>query len=184
MKLLIDMDEVLCYWSPRVVDLWNLAHPDKAIAGATRWDTNGFIGHAEAQYFTRYLMRQESFWSSLTPLPGAPEGFTKLLDAGHDVRIVTQVLPDVGGAAYQGKLEWISRHLPAFSLDKVCTTKFKGDVAGDLLLDDAPHQLSVFPGITVAMDYVWNRNIDVDYRVTGWDAFVNLVGYIAKARGH
>jgi 5'(3')-deoxyribonucleotidase len=50
-------------------------------------------------------------------------------------------------------------------------------VVGDLLFDDAPHNLLAFQRtgrIAVAMDYAYNRNVDAP-RVANWREFEQLV---------
>lgn len=177
MRLLIDQDEILCYWSARVLELWNKAHPDKQVANVSTWDTNGFLGHPEAMYFSRAQMLKPEFWANLEPVPGATMGMKQLLEDGHDVMIATQVLPDVGGPAYDGKLQWIRKHMPFFPIDHFYAVRHKSNLKADILFDDAPHQLQAFQkagGLAVAMHYEWNKKVDC-LRVSNWAEFVELV---------
>jgi 5'(3')-deoxyribonucleotidase len=183
MRILLDMDDTICQWSDAVRDTWNKSHPDKQIAQISTWDLVDLIPHAEARYFTQALMRKVSFWENLRPVPGAILGVETLLKQGHEIRIVTQILPYVGGPAYEGKLNWLTEHMPFVSLDWVHVTKNKCEIDGDLLLDDSPHQLADFNkkawGFTVAMDRPWNRHVAADHRVTTWGEFLKLVKELA-----
>ncbi len=177
MRILIDMDEVLCQWSNAVMRAWNAAHPDLTVHEVTRWDTNGFLGHPEARYFSRALMLKPEFWEELIPVPGAISGMRRLVASGHEVRIATQVLPEIGGASYEGKLRWLRLNLPEFPLEHFYTLKHKHELRADFLFDDAPHQLEGFKksGTPVAMDYAWNRDVDC-MRVSDWTEFTDFIG--------
>lgn len=174
MKILIDLDEVCAQWSNRMVELWNAEHPDRVVKSVGVWSTDTFLGQG-SKFFVRSHMRDVDFWANLEPVPGAVAGIRTLVSEGHDVRIVTQVLPEAAGASYEGKLKWIKKHLPEFDLGHVIVTKDKASVSGDVLFDDAPHQLSSFPGRAVALRYEWNKDVPNVVHVDGWPEFVQWI---------
>lgn len=177
MRLLIDQDEILAQWWKGVTKAWNFAYPKKLVTEVTTWDTAGVLG-AGGETFIESLMSQKYFWYMLDPVPGALEGMKKLHDLGHELRIVTHVLPAFGGASYDGKIAWIKKHLPWFNLNHLHITRMKSEIKGDILFDDAPHQLQEFErGLAVALDYAWNRNVKCA-RVKSWGEFVKLVNSI------
>lgn len=185
MRILVDQDEVLCGWTKAVVKAWNAAHPEKLAPPVTRWDTNGFLDHPEARYFPRSLMLKPEFWLGLEAIKGAREGMLALFEMGHEVRIATQVLPEVGGPAYEGKLQWVRKHLPWFDITHVYALKHKNELYADLLLDDAPHQLEAFERSgrsAVALDYAWNQDVKTHHRVKNWPEFIQLVQTLSETR--
>src|SRR5258708_30617 len=100
------MDEVLAQWCNSVMFLWNMANPSRKIDKAVEWDIDTWLGR-EGKEFAINKMLKIKFWTDLKPIPGAIEGMRALNKAGHDIKIVTQILPEVGGASYEGKIEWI-----------------------------------------------------------------------------
>jgi 5'(3')-deoxyribonucleotidase len=60
-------------------------------------------------------------------------------------------------------------------VDDVYFLSDKSVVPGDLIFDDAPHHLEVYPGITVKMLTPYNEAATADYTVTNWDRFYEVV---------
>ena len=118
----------------------------------------------------KYLA-QPGFFRDLEPIAGAIEGVRALLERGHEVVIVT-----AARRGHRDKLEWVAEHLPFLPRDNIVFTHRKELVRGELLFDDAPHNLEgVRPyGTPVAMAYRYNARVDCA-RVPDWPSFLALV---------
>ena len=188
MKILVDQDEVLAEWGTRILEWYN---KDKAIEAKEQglpppriftlddmkhWELKLNLGPGSEVYLRNY-MRYPNFYQDLEPVPGAIDGMKALMDAGHEVKIVTSI-PKCAGLAYEGKLQWLREYMPFFPLKKFYAVSEKTEVRGDLLLDDGIHNLFPFRDdgrVAVAFDRPWNQTYDGP-RVRSWPEFVEYIG--------
>jgi 5'-nucleotidase len=195
MKILVDQDEVLAEWGKRILEWYNL---DKAIEAREQnlpaprvftledmkhWELKMNLGPGSEVYLRNY-MRYPNFYQDLEPVEGAIEGMKALIDAGHEVKIVTSI-PKCAGLAYEGKLQWLREYMPFFPLKKFYAVSEKYEVKGDLLLDDGLHNLTPFQsvGVAVAFDRPWNQSW-TGPRVKSWPEFVKFVEFAKSIRSH
>jgi 5'(3')-deoxyribonucleotidase len=116
-------------------------------------------------------LKDKGFFLNLFILPGAKTALLKMKDNGWRVVIVTS-LPRLiynPGQAIQEKMEWIENNLDGVieSRDLVFTYK-KYLVRGDILIDDAVHNINLFPGKVIIFNQPWNRSIQNRIRVHNW----------------
>jgi 5'(3')-deoxyribonucleotidase len=144
MRILVDMDGI-------VVDLFEswfdayakLSNYKKQIqlSDVTTW---GFehLKQVERRKLLGLLARFNVFWNA-GPLPGAVEGLGRLVDAGHEVLLVTDA-PTSGAA--KGKYEWVGCFLGkhGFTPQHLVMTAHKHLVIGDVLIDDKPSTIGTF----------------------------------------
>ncbi len=193
MKILVDQDEVLAEWGKRILEWYNV---DKLIEAKElgtefkpftlddmkHWELKMNLGPGSEVYLRNY-MRYPNFYQDLEPVPGAIDGMKALIDAGHEVKIVTSI-PKCAGLAYEGKLQWLREYMPFFPLKKFYAVSEKYEVKGDILLDDGLHNLGPFEqlggGEAVAFDRPWNQSW-TGPRVKGWPEFVRYIS--AKKQG-
>lgn len=102
-----------------------------------------------ARYFTDHIpnrahraearaMVDKAGWFRHLPVtPGAIEGVAALIDAGVDVWVCTKPL-EVNPTCRDDKGAWLAEHFPMLE-HKLIITPDKSLIAGDVLLDDAPH---------------------------------------------
>ena len=83
----------------------------------------------------RAMVDGPGWFRGLPVTPGALEGVAALLEAGHDVWVVTKPLP-TSATCLSEKQAWLNEWFPAL-VDRMVTTADKSLVRGDLLLDDA-----------------------------------------------
>jgi 5'-nucleotidase len=177
-RLLIDMDGVLCDLVKKWFAVYNAQHHDTLRAEQMReWGPHVYAKRGRAIY--RYLS-QPGFFLDLEPLPGAIEGMHQLVKCGHDVVIVT-----AARHGHADKLSWVRKNLPFFDLHQVVFAHRKELVRGDVLFDDAPHNLAAFApyGLPVAMAYPYNEGA-VGQRVHNWLEFIDLVQNNFSANGN
>lgn len=125
-------------------------------------------------------LNEPGLFSVLKPLPHAIEVLERL-SGRFDILIVTSS-PSVN--AYREKEEWVLQNLPFISRNNLIFAHRKEMIMGDLLFDDAPHNLQGFLDtgrVAVAMDYPYNRGVSC-YRVSGWLEFEQKVdSFLASA---
>lgn len=201
MRIIVDMDEVMCHWVSRIIEWYNQDKRREAAAKSEIWtdvslkdikcwDVMTNLG-PDSEIYIRSYMRYSGFNLTLDPIDGAVEGVRKLLDLGHDVIVVTTV-PKCAGLAYEGKKEWLRNHMPFLSLDNLIAAKRKYLVKADVMFDDGSHNLEAFVkegGIAVAMERPWNlrwedslpgSQQDRAYSVSNWPAFIELIENLGR----
>ena len=183
MRILVDMDDVLCHFVPRIVEWYNKdTNSNIKLKNVDPWDLEkSFKDKAALAYFRNYI-RYPSFYQDLPPVEGAIEGFKKLVKK-YDVFIVSAV-PRSAGLAYEGKMEWLRFYFPFFNLDNFISAQKKSIIESNILLDDGMHNLEPFreSGKTaVAFDRPWNKKWD-GLRVKTWPEFLDLVKELKKGR--
>jgi len=176
-RILVDMDGVLCDLIDKWFSLYNAEYGDRLHVDAlAEWGPHRYARAGKAIY--KYLTRP-GFFRDLKPIPGAIEGVRALLARGHDVVVVTAARRGHGD-----KLFWIREHLPFLPRDNVVFAHRKELVRGDVLFDDAPHNLKAFEpyGTPVAMAYRYNEGLPYP-RVPDWPSFVALIDRIFPPQG-
>jgi 5'(3')-deoxyribonucleotidase len=136
------------------------------------WDAHSYVKAECAGRIYDYL-KQAGMFENLLPLPHAVEVLERLAQR-FDIVIVSSAPSSI---AYREKEEWVLRHLPFISRDNLIFAHRKDLILGDLLFDDAPHNLQAFMRtgrIAVAMDYPYNREVSCP-RVADWLEFEKKV---------
>lgn len=168
-RILLDMDGVLTNLIAKWFRVYNEEYGDTLhLEQLSEWGPHRFAKAGRAVY--KYLSRP-GFFRDLEPIPGAVQGVRRLLDMGHEVVIVT-----AAKNGHRDKADWVREHLPFLPDENIVFAHRKELVRGDVLFDDAPHNLEAFRpyGLPVAMDYPYNRGIDCA-RVSDWAEFPNLI---------
>ncbi|ASS77243.1 5'(3')-deoxyribonucleotidase [Tumebacillus algifaecis] len=135
------------------------------------WQTEKYVKPVCGKKIYEYLDAPGLF-RGLQPLPDAVAVLERLAKA-YDLLIVTSSRT----FAYTEKEQWVAEHLPFLSKENLIFAHRKDMVRGDLLFDDAPHNLEAFAAtgrLAVAMDYPYNRSVKVP-RVSGWLEFESLL---------
>lgn len=172
-RLLIDQDEVLAETMLEMVLRFNKDHGTNFSVGDIKtWDlSDSFIGLEKALHY----FRQEGFFFSLQPTEGAIEVMKDLLGR-YDVFIVT-----AGDAcSHVDKERWILKYMPFFPAENIIFCKKKDAVWGDVLLDDAPHNLKGFEkiGLPIIYDRPHNKTVKGFERVKSFYEFRDFVDSI------
>jgi len=168
-RILVDMDGVLCNLIEKWFRLYNKEYGDDlSIEKLVEWGPHRFARAGSAVY--KYLS-QPGFFRDLSPIPGAVEGVRSLMERGHDVVVVT-----AARRGHRDKLEWLRQRLPFLDTRNIVFAHRKELVRGDVLFDDAPHNLEAFApfGQPVAMAYPYNEGVGCP-RVRTWSEFLAFV---------
>ncbi len=158
-SIIFDMDEVLCRFLDRLVRVHNLEHTERfenqlRVKDIVEWKLpDKLVQIYHRPYFFRYL---EPYFSVVKCL-------NELLEQDYEIVIATNAQHN--GSIVDDKVAWIREHIPDFNLSNVIFTDRKELINCDILIDDAPHYLERFPGITIAMDKPYNEHVKTDLRV-------------------
>jgi 5'(3')-deoxyribonucleotidase len=144
---------------------------DLSVEDLKCWQSEKYVKEACGTKIYEYL-DEPGLFLNLEPLPHAIEVLERLAQT-HDILIVSSSRT----YAYTEKEKWVKKHLPFIGARNLIFTHRKDMVRGDVLFDDAPHNLIAFAESgrkAIAMDYPYNRNVDVD-RVKTWLDFEKMV---------
>ncbi|WP_221567392.1 5'(3')-deoxyribonucleotidase [Alkalihalobacillus sp. TS-13] len=170
--LLIDMDSVICDLMSEWHRRYNEEYDDNLSAeDLDCWQSEKYV-KTECGTKIYDFLDESGLFIRLEPLPNAIEVLRRLSER-HDILIVTSSRT----YAYTEKEKWVEKHLPFIGARNLIFTHRKDMVRGDILFDDAPHNLIAFEESgrkAVAMDYRYNRNVDVE-RVQNWLEFEQWV---------
>lgn len=166
--LLIDMDSVICdlmsEWHKRYNQDYN---DDLSFKRLKCWSTEKYVKPECGNQIYQYL-NQPGLFECLLPYPHAIEVLERL-HKSYDILIVTSS-PTY---AFTEKEKWVENYLPFIGRRNIIFSHRKDMICGDLLFDDAPHNLEAFQATgrkAVAMDYPYNQSVNVD-RVNNWLEF-------------
>lgn len=169
-KITIDMDEVLCHFMPKLVELYSID-----ISEVTSWNIDKHMPGATE------TISIPGFYYDLKPLDGAVDGMKKLIEDGHDV-VITTASPKSSRYAYEDKREWVMKYLPFFDMNNFISAHRKDLIGCDIMFDDGPHNIASFKGKTVLMKRPWNDNVvDIaDHVVESWEEFLAIVDEMSR----
>ncbi len=162
------MDSVICNlmseWHKRYNEDYN---DDLSVDKLLCWRSEDYVKAECGEKIYDYL-DEPGLFLHLEPLPYAIDVLKRLCNH-YDVLIVTSSRT----YAYTEKELWVEKHLPFIGKRNLIFSHRKEMIRGDLLFDDAPHNLVAFnkTGRTaVAMSYEYNQQVDVP-RVSNWLEF-------------
>ena len=183
MRLGIDLDGVVANFTKGWMDFYNREFgTDLAVSDSQRWndlvDLTHFATIGEFWRWSSDLEGRSVFWH-LEPFPGAVEALRSLVDAGHQIIVIT-TKPEF---AIDDTHEWIESHrIPAAEIH-ILDEKWLVD--SDVYLDDGPHVLPDLvehrPDSTICR-YVrpWNQPISGAIDVRSFDEFREVVDRVAS----
>lgn len=170
LTILIDMDDTIENFCQTLIDILNEKHGlHITIDNVTEWDlSKAFPTLTKHQIFAPTYTKE--FWERVKPLPGAIENVKQLIDDGHDIVIVTASAPE----SVPLKLNhFLFRHFPFIKRTNVIVCSRKQMVRGDVMIDDAPHNLEGGDYIKIMMSANHNKSYNTDMngmrRVRNWD---------------
>lgn len=166
--LLIDQDDVLADLQGYVLDEYNkLNETNFTYTDITDWNIGQVVGDDSIYQ----IMFNPDIYVELPVIKDCKEVLKNLIESDlFNIYIVTAAHP----AACYNKYKWIKNNLPFFNYDKVIFTSKKYQVKGDILLDDAPHNLEDMKekGVAkpVCLNKPYNKHVNCD-RVNNWADF-------------
>lgn len=123
----------------------------------------------------------DEMWKRVKPIPGATYYIQKMIEDGHKVVIVTATHPKNVNI----KVNYILlKYFPFISVDNVIITSQKQMILGDILIDDAPHNLCGGQYKKILINAPHNKSFDAKlnniYRADGWKEIYQAVCNIAN----
>lgn len=179
MIIAIDMDNVLCNLQEIVVNLFNKRNgTNYTLEDFTDYDVAQILPKNEA-VLMKTMYSEDNLYSNIKPLVGAQNAVEKLINAGHQVYIVSDVIPKT----YVEKIEWLKFYFPQIDEAHIVAMKHKHLFKCDILIEDNLQNLLAKPYYErICFDYAWNRNVS-DYayeihRVHNWNEALNVINKI------
>lgn len=176
MTILVDMDDTL----ENLCDIWIQCINERNgtnvhIDDIKEWNMPKHFPGIESKDVFEPLFDKE-MWKRVKPLPGAVKYLKKIIDDGHKVVVVTASHQDT--VSY--KLNYVLfKYFPYLSTNDVIVTSQKQLIRGDILIDDAPHNLEGGSYIGVLMSAPHNRDYDADkngfFRADNWKQIYKIV---------
>ena len=183
MILLIDMDNVVADLMKKWLATYNAEYDDNLTPDKiTSWAIESHASKCSPREFHAIIERAE-FFADLDVFADAIDVTGRLQSFGHELYFVTATPYDNPTAGFD-KNNWAQKYFPHIGRQRVIQTHHKHMVKGDLLFDDSPVNLQHFPGIKVAMDFPYNKNVAVNYRVSNWLEFEKIVNQLTDFRKH
>lgn len=181
LTILIDMDDTLenlcAEWVEYLNEKYgtNVKHSD-----ITDWDMSKAFPTVDKKLLYAPLL-DKALWERITPLPGAVENVQKLINDGHKVIVVTASHQDTVSLKLNSVL---FKYFPFLTNKDVIVTSQKQHIIGDILIDDAPHNLEGGSYKGILMNAYHNANYDAEangfIRADDWDAIYQIINQIAK----
>jgi 5'(3')-deoxyribonucleotidase len=178
LRVALDMDEVLADWIGEVCRCWNAEYPDEQCTpdAITSWDIAAQLGKG-GKSFISGLMGMIGLYRRLKPVDGAINGVNVLLDAGHEVLIVTALPPNAPFAPKE-KLEWLAEFMPRVSSGNVFFCNRKELIDADVLVDDRAETIETWTCTgrpAILFDKPHNRECGFGVRAHGWVDVLRIV---------
>ena len=183
LTVLVDMDDTLEDLLPAWVARLNERHglnvdPNKI----QEWDmTVAFPELSPEDIFS--VLEEDEFWDTVRPKDSAVAVLKQIIDDGHDVFVVTSS----SYKTIEAKTERVLfRYFQYLSWDQVIVTANKQMIRGDIIIDDAPHNI-VGGGLRkrILMDAPHNRDFQESscgaVRVHNWiEAYREVCKYAER----
>ena len=182
LTVLVDFDQTLNNLNEAWVAYLNERHGTTVKTDDIKcWDmTKAFPTLTPNEIFKPLL--EEALWERVIPLPKAYDNICKLKYDGHKVYVVTTSNPVTVPIKLQKVL---FKYFPFFTYNDVIITSHKQLIIGDVLVDDAPHNLegdTTYAKILISAPH--NRSFDERTigatRAEDWDEIYELINNLAK----
>jgi len=176
------MDDTIENFCQTLVDTLNETHGlSVSMDDITEWDlSTAFPMLTRNQIFAPTYTKD--FWKRVTPLLGAIENLWKITEDGHTVVIVTASAPE----SVPLKLNnFLFKYFPFIKRKNVIIASNKQMIKGDIMVDDAPHNLIGGDYEKVMMTANHNRSFDAEAhgitRVRSWDEAYQFIDKFARS---
>ena len=180
LTILVDMDDTIEDLCGAWVNYLNEKYgTNTKPSDVKEWDiTKAFPTLSRDEVFG--VLSDELLWDRVKPLPGAADYLKKIIDDGHKVFIVTASHPDIISTKLSKVL---FKYFPFLTYDDVIITTHKQLIRGDILIDDAPHNLEGGKYFKILYNAPHNQSYDdvknFVIRVYNWDEVYYAVNCFA-----
>lgn len=156
---------------PTVLNTWD------ALVDGTHFNT--------AAEFWAWADSVPGFWRDLPPVKGATGGVYDLLEAGHQLVLITNRHPETRLQTF----DWVEKHWPLLrrGLPQINFVKHgeKGKIPAQIYVDDSPNELTALKAekpAVVRFKQPWNKDLEVPGLLTAatWRDLVDLIDAIGR----
>ncbi len=182
LTILIDMDDTIENLCETWVEYLNeLYGTNVSTNDIKEWDmTKAFPMLTSEEIYTP--LTTADLWKRVKPLPYAVGTIRQLIDDGHKVVIVTASSPETIKLKLHNVL---FKYFPYLTYKDVIVTSQKQLIKGDVLIDDAPHNLKGFDGFALLFNAPHNRSYKIKdkcfYRVNDWQEIYQKIQICSAA---
>lgn len=182
LTVLVDFDQTLNNLNEVWVAYLNERHGTTVTPDDIKcWDLTKAFPTLTANEIFKPLLEEE-LWERVTILPKAYDNICKLKYDGHKIYVVTTSNPTTVPIKLNKVL---FKYFPFFTYNDVIITSHKQLVMGDVLVDDAPHNLAgdtTYAKILISAPH--NKSFDERsigaIRADDWDEIYELITNLAK----
>ena len=181
LTILIDMDDTIEnlteVWTQKLNNAHNLS---VSINDIKEWDmTKAFPTLSSEEVFRP--LRDSNLWDEVKPKKGAVEYIDKMIHDGHDIFIVTASHPDTVSPKIN---KVIFKYFPFIDYENIIVSYKKQMIIGDVLIDDAPHNLEGGYYAKILFSAPHNLKYDADknsmIRVNSWEEVYDWINIISE----
>ena len=153
--LLCDIDDVMWDFIPHMVNWYNQLSSEKIkVEDFKEWDVSKVVPQSRLDIFWS-IPTWQTFWDEIEPRFGAYK-YAQLLNQEYELYFVTATrlgMSDHKINKFLNMFNWVKPN-------QIIICQNKSMIKGDLLIDDAYHQLQNFTGKKLLVTRSWNEVID------------------------
>lgn len=172
------MDGVIADLHTEWLRLYNEDYQDnKTVKDIVTWSMQDHVKKECGIKIFNYL-KLPTLYDKVKPVDGAIDAIKFLRSLGHRVIVATTCV--IGTEL--DKFNWLAKHKVINGEKDFLAIADKSLINADVLIDDRPHNLEVFKGVSVCFDQPYNKDY-VGFRIGGWkNSSLDLIdGVILKA---
>lgn len=179
MVIMCDVDNVICNLQEVVVNLFNERYGSNyTLNNFTEYDVMNVLPTQDG-IVMRDMYGEPGLYNKVKPIVGAQDGLQKLINAGHQVYLVTDAVPKT----YGEKIEFIHRYFPFIDDAHIVCMKHKHMFKCDVMIEDnLTNLLAKSYYHRICFNYPWNESkkdwVYNIYRCYNWDDIVAAVNKI------
>lgn len=155
MNILMDIDDVLADLVGSIIKLMNQKGVEIKKEDIVDWQLDQFVPEGAPDRFHDYFGR-EDIYHYVSGISGGIETVKLARELGHRVIFCTSAYPGTEGK----KLQWLNNHGYPTSREDYVECSDKSIIKADLIIDDRPKHIEMFPGAAVVFTQPWNAHLD------------------------
>ena len=179
MVIAVDIDNTLCNLQETVISIFNKRFGSNyTLSDFNQYDVMSVLPSQDGVVM-RDMYGESGLYDKVKPYKGASDKLQKLINAGHNVYLVTDAIPKT----YGEKVEFIKRYFPFIDDAHIVSMKHKHLFKCDIMIEDNWSNLvSSQYYHRILIDQPWNQN-KKDYvydihRCFNWDDVIAAVNKI------
>lgn len=176
MIIAVDIDNVLCNLQEVVIETFNERYrTEYTVDDFTEYDVENVLP-VEHAVLMKSIYAEPEIYDKVKPIIGAKDGLRKLVDAGHSVYLVSDIIP----STYAYKVKFINHYFSFIDKEHIVSMSHKWLFKCDIMIEDNLHNLLAGHHYhRICLDAPWNQNVndwarDI-FRCTNWKDIVAMV---------